>query len=597
MYKIIYEDNDVVLRFEKDLIDQETMSRFLGRISLQSMLKKGSASGAAARMRMKNRLGNFPTGFDLIRDPAMNKGTAFTIEEREALGLRGLLPPRVHTIDEQVERVLWNLRKKPTDLERYIFLTSLQDRNKTLFYRVLLDNIEDLMPIVYTPTVGLACLQYGHIFRRPRGIYLTIEDKGRVAEILGNWHRKDIRIIVVTDGERILGLGDLGADGMGIPVGKLALYTACGGIQPSLSLPVTIDVGTNNEVLLKDPLYIGCRHPRVRGEDYDDLIEEFVLAVQQLYPGAMIQFEDFANRNAFRLLQKYRDEVCCFNDDIQGTASVTVAGIFSALRITGGNLTDQKLLFLGAGEAGIGTGDLMVSAMVDAGLSLEEARRRCWFVDSKGLIVRSRADLIGHKLTYAHDHEFCTDFLAAVESLRPTAIIGVSGQSKRFNREVVEAMARINERPIIFSLSNPTSKTECTAEEAYTWTEGRAIFASGSPFDDVVVNGKRFRPGQGNNVYIFPGVGMGVMASWATSVTDEMFLVAARTLAAEVSETDLRVGRVYPPLPRIREVSQAIAVAVADLAYTKGLASRQRPEDLEGYIISLMYEPEYQPYV
>lgn len=597
MYKIIYDNNDVVIRFEKDLIDQETMSRFLGRISLQSMLKKGGTSGAAARARMKNRLSNFPTGSDLIRDPALNKGTAFTSEEREALGLRGLLPPRVHTIDEQVERVLWNLRKKPTDLERYIFLTSLQDRNKTLFYRVLLDNIEDLMPIVYTPTVGLACLQYGHIFRRPRGIYLTLEDKGRVAEILGNWHRKDIRIIVVTDGERILGLGDLGADGMGIPVGKLALYTACGGIQPSLTLPVTIDIGTNNEVLLKDPLYIGCRHPRVRGEEYDELIEEFVLAVQQLYPGAMIQFEDFANRNAFRLLQQYRDQVCCFNDDIQGTASVTVAGIFSALRITGGDLKDQKILFLGAGEAGIGTGDLLVSAMVDAGLPLEEARRRCWFVDSKGLIVKSRTDLTGHKLTYAHDHEYCADFLAAVESLRPTAIIGVSGQSKRFNREVIEAMARINERPIVFSLSNPTSKTECTAEEAYTWTEGRAIFASGSPFDDVIVNGKRFRPGQGNNVYIFPGVGMGVMASWATNVTDEMFLVAARTLAAEVSETDLRVGRVYPPLPRIREVSQAIAVAVADLAYTKGLASLQRPEDLESYITSLMYEPEYQPYV
>jgi len=597
MYKIIYENNDVVIRFEKDLIDQETMSRFLGRISLQSMLKKGGTSGAAARARMRNRLSNFPTGSDLIRDPALNKGTAFTTEEREALGLRGLLPPRVHTIDEQVERVLWNLRKKPTDLERYIFLTSLQDRNKTLFYRVLLDNIEDLMPIVYTPTVGLACLQYGHIFRRPRGIYLTLEDKGRVAEILGNWHRKDIRIIVVTDGERILGLGDLGADGMGIPVGKLALYTACGGIQPSLTLPVTIDIGTNNEVLLKDPLYIGCRHPRVRGEEYDELIEEFVLAVQQLYPGAMIQFEDFANRNAFRLLQQYRDQVCCFNDDIQGTASVTVAGIFSALRITGGDLKDQRILFLGAGEAGIGTGDLLVSAMVDAGLPLEEARRRCWFVDSKGLIVKSRSDLTGHKLTYAHDHEYCADFLAAVESLRPTAIIGVSGQSKRFNREVIEAMARINERPIVFSLSNPTSKTECTAEEAYTWTEGRAIFASGSPFDDVIVNGKRFRPGQGNNVYIFPGVGMGVMASWATNVTDEMFLVAARTLAAEVSETDLRVGRVYPPLPRIREVSQAIAVAVADLAYTKGLASLQRPEDLESYITSLMYEPEYQPYV
>ena len=597
MYKVVYENDQMVIRFEKDLVDDVTLSKFLGNISLQSMLKKSGSTDAANRLRAKNRLSSFPTGFDLLRDPALNKGTAFTEEEREALGLKGLLPPRVHTIDEQVERVLWNLRKKPTEIERYIFLTSLQDRNKTLFYRVLLDNIEDLMPIVYTPTVGLACLQYGHIFRRPRGIYITMNDKGRVAEVLGNWHRKDIRIIVVTDGERILGLGDLGADGMGIPVGKLALYTACGGIQPSLSLPVTIDVGTNNEVLLKDPLYIGCKHPRIRGEEYDELIEEFVIAVQQLYPGAMIQFEDFANRNAFRLLQKYRDQVCCFNDDIQGTASVTVAGIFSALRITGGDLKDQRILFLGAGEAGIGTGDLLVSALVDAGLTLEEARGRCWFVDSKGLIVRSRTDLTGHKLLYAHEHEFLPDFLSAVESLKPTAIIGVSGQAKKFSREVLEAMSRFNARPIVFSLSNPTSKCECTAEEAYTWTEGRAVFASGSPFAEVVLNGQRFKPGQGNNVYIFPGVGMGVMASWATSVTDEMFLVAARTLAAEVSETDLRVGRVYPPLPRIREVSQAIAVAVAELAYSRGLASRHRPDDLEGYIASLMYEPDYQPYV
>jgi len=597
MYKVIYENDQMVIRFDKDLVDDVTLSKFLGNISLQSMLKKSGTTEAAKKLRQKNRLSNFPTGFDLLRDPALNKGTAFTDEEREALGLRGLLPPRVHTIDEQVERVLWNLRKKPTEIERYIFLTSLQDRNKTLFYRVLLDNIEDLMPIVYTPTVGLACLQYGHIFRRPRGIYITMNDRGRVAEVLGNWHRKDIRIIVVTDGERILGLGDLGADGMGIPVGKLALYTACGGIQPSLSLPVTIDVGTDNEVLLKDPLYIGCKHPRIRGEDYDELIEEFVIAVQQLYPGAMIQFEDFANRNAFRLLQKYRDQVCCFNDDIQGTASVTVAGIFSALRITGGDLKDHRILFLGAGEAGIGTGDLLVAALVDAGLSLEEARRRCWFVDSKGLVVKSRTDLTGHKLIYAHDHPFIPDFLSAVESLKPTAIVGVSGQAKKFTREVLEAMARINERPIVFSLSNPTSKCECTAEEAYTWTEGRAVFASGSPFDEVKVHGRKYKPGQGNNVYIFPGVGMGVMASWATTVTDEMFLVAAKTLAAEVSETDLRVGRVYPPLPRIREVSQAIAVAVADLAYSRGLASRQRPEDLEGYIASLMYEPDYQPYV
>lgn len=596
MYKISYENGDMTIRFNKDLVDEETLSKFLGHISFKSLLKKSSTKDLA-KMRSKSRLSNFPTGFALIRDPALNKGTAFSEEEREQLGLSGLLPPRIHSLDEQVERVLWNLRKRTTDMDRYIFLTSLQDRNKTLFYRVLVDNIEELMPIVYTPTVGLACLQYGHIFRRPRGIYITPKDKGRISGLLGNWHRKDIRIIVVTDGERILGLGDLGADGMGIPVGKLALYTACGGIHPSLSLPVTIDVGTNNQVLIKDPLYIGLKHPRIRGEEYEELVEEFVMAVQEVFPGCMIQFEDFANKNAFDLLRKYRDTVCCFNDDIQGTASVTVSGIFSALRITGGELKEQRILFLGAGEAGIGTGDLAVAAMVEEGLSLEEARKHCWFVDSKGLVVKSRTDLTGHKLDYAHDHEFIADFLTAVQVLRPTAIIGVSGQAGRFTKEVLEAMAAINERPIVFSLSNPTSKTECTAEQAYNWTDGRAIFASGSPFPEVTYKGKKFISGQGNNVYIFPGIGMGVMASWATQVTNEMFLTAARILANEVSETDLRVGRVYPPLPRIRDVSKEIAVAIADLAYSNNLASRPRPENLQEYIESLMYEPEYQSYI
>ncbi|MGE4560209.1 MAG: NAD-dependent malic enzyme, partial [Desulfobulbus sp.] len=465
------------------------------------------------------------------------------------------------------------------------------------FYRVLLDNIEELMPIVYTPTVGQACLQFGHIFRRPRGIYITARDKGRVAELLGNWPFNDIRVIVVTDGERILGLGDLGADGMGIPVGKLALYSVCAGIHPSLSLPVTLDLGTDNARLLNDPLYIGLQHPRIRGELYDELVEEFILAVQQVFPGCMIQFEDFANRNAFRLLQQYRDQVCCFNDDIQGTAAITVAGIFSALRITGGDLKNQRFLFLGAGEAGLGTGGLLVSALIEEGLSEEEARRCCWYVDSKGLIVKDRADLSGHKKLYAHDHPQITDFQTAVETLKPNVIIGVSGQAKRFTPEILEMMAKINERPIIFSLSNPTSKSECTAEEAYTWTEGRAIFASGSPFAPVQIHGQTLYPSQGNNVYIFPGVGLGVMASGSTRVTDEMFLVAARMVAREVSEADLEYGRIYPPLPRIREVSLAVAVAVAEVAYTEGLASRPRPDDLTKYISSLMFEPEYQSYI
>jgi malate dehydrogenase (oxaloacetate-decarboxylating)(NADP+) len=597
MYKIDFDGEEMVIRFVKDLVDSEALSKFLGHINSQSILRKSRLSDSSRRMQMRERLNNIPTGLALLRDPALNKGTSFSDEEREALGLKGLLPPRHYTIDEQVNRVIWNLRKKSTDLERYIFLTSLQDRNKTLFYRVLLDNIEELMPIVYTPTVGEACLEYGQIFRRPRGIFITAKDKGQVADLLRNWPYKDVRIIVVTDGERILGLGDLGADGMGIPVGKLALYSACGGIPPSLSLPITIDVGTENQDLIKDPLYIGLRQPRLRGEAFDELIEEFVVAVQQVYPGAMIQFEDFGNADAFRLLEKYRDEVCCFNDDIQGTASVTLAGLYSAMRITGGQLKDQKFLLLGAGEAGIGTGNLIVSALIDEGLSEQEAREHCWYVDSKGLVVRDRSDLKGHKLLYAHDHPQVSTFLEAVKRLRPTAIIGVSGQPKMFSQHVLEAMAKYNERPIVFSLSNPTSKTECTAEEAYTWTDGRAIFASGSPFAPVVYKGKKLVPAQGNNVYIFPGVGLGVMASWASHVTDEMFLVAARTLADEVSETDLKIGRIFPPLPRIREVSKAIAVAVADMAYRTRLANNPHPEDLSAYIDSLIYEPEYQDYV
>jgi malate dehydrogenase (oxaloacetate-decarboxylating)(NADP+) len=597
MYKVYFEGDEMVIRFAKDLVESEALSKFLGHINSQSILQRSGQSSAVQRMRLQNRMSNFPTGVALLRDPALNKGTAFTSEEREALGLQGLLPPRIYNIDEQVQRILWNLRKKPTDLERYIFLTSLQDRNKTLFYRVLLDNIEELMPIVYTPTVGLACQEYGHIFRRPRGIFITANDKGHVADLLRNWPYKDIRIIVVTDGERILGLGDLGADGMGIPVGKLALYSACGGIAPSISLPITIDVGTENEELLNDPLYIGLRNRRIRGEAFDELIEEFVIAVQQVFPGAMIQFEDFGNINAFRLLEKYRDEVCCFNDDIQGTAAVTLAGLYSSVRITGGKLKDQKFLLLGAGEAGIGTGNLIVSAMVDEGLSEEQARQRCWYVDSKGLVVKDRTDLIGHKRLFAHDHPMVPTFQEAVSILKPTAIIGVSGQSRMFTKDVLTAMAANNDRPIVFSLSNPTSKTECTAEEAYTWTNGKAIFASGSPFEQVVFKGKRLVPAQGNNVYIFPGIGLGVVASWARHVTDEMFLVAARTLAREVSETDLKIGRIYPPLPRIREVSVAIAIEVAEVAYRSGLATKPRPEDLPGYINTLIYEPEYESYV
>ena len=597
MYKVTYEDGEIVIRLDRNLVESETLARFLGQINLQSILKKSSLKEASERMMVQNRIRDFPKGFALLRDPALNKGTAFTLEEREALGLKGFLPPRVHTMEEQVHRVLGNLRRKPNDLEKYIYLTSLQDRNKTLFYRILLDNIEEMMPLVYTPTVGQACIEYGSIFRRPRGIFITAEDKGGIADILRNWPYKDIRIIVVTDGERILGLGDLGADGMGIPVGKLALYSACAGIHPSASLPVTIDVGTNNEKLLNDPLYIGLRQRRLRGDAYDELIEEFIVAVQEVFPGAVIQFEDFANKNAFRILQEYRDQICCFNDDIQGTAAVTLAGLYSALRITNGKLKDQKLLFLGAGEAGIGGADLAVSAMVEEGLTVEEARNRCWFLDSKGLVVKSRTDLNVPKRSYAHEHKFLPDLLSAVGALKPTAVIGLSGQARMFTQPVLEAMAKFNERPIVFALSNPTSNSECTAEEAYQWTNGRCVFASGSPFAPVTVQGQTFFPAQGNNVYIFPGVGLGVIACWARHVTNDMFLVAAKTLAKQVSQNDLDKGSIFPPLSKIRQVSAEIARVVAEVAYEQGLATSPKPADLVEHIGSLMYQPEYLNYV
>jgi malate dehydrogenase (oxaloacetate-decarboxylating)(NADP+) len=490
-----------------------------------------------------------------------------------------------------------NFHKKPTDLEKYIYLMSLQDRNETLFYRVVIEKIEETMPIVYTPTVGRACQEYGHILRRPRGIFISTKERGRVIDVLRNWPNKDVRIIVVTDGERILGLGDLGANGMGIPVGKLCLYTACAGIHPGLCLPVTIDVGTNNEELLNDVLYVGLRQRRLRGEPYDDLVEEFITAVQELYPSALIQFEDFATQNALRLLNKYRGQVCTFNDDIQGTGVVGLAGLYSALRITGGKLRDQKILFLGAGEAGMGIGGMVSSALVAEGLSEEEARNRCWFVDSKGLVVKSRSDLVEYKLPYAHDYEYLKDFLSAVKSLKPTVIIGASGQSKAFTQSVLEAMAVCNQRPIVFAMSNPTSKAECTAEEAYTWTEGRVIFASGSPFAPVTFKGKTYVPGQANNAYAFPGIGLGIIACEAMSVTDEMFSVAARALADEVSEADLAQGRIYPARTKIREASVAIATAVAEVAYNQGIARKPKPDDLSTYIKSQMYEPKYRRYV
>ena len=539
----------------------------------------------------------FPRGVALLRDPTLNKGTAFTGAERDALGLRGLLPPHVHSQDEQAERVLENFRRKSSDLEKFIDLAALHDRNEALFFRIVVDHPDEMLPIIYTPTVGLACQQFGHIFQRPRGLFISVNDRGRVENILRNWPYRDVAIIVVSDGERILGLGDLGANGMGIPVGKLGLYTACAGVHPNQCLPIILDMGTNNETLLRDPLYIGLQQKRARGAAYDALVEEFIVATQAVFPGVVVQFEDFANQNAFRLLERYRDRICTFNDDIQGTAAVVLTGILSALRVTGGKLAGQRLLFLGAGEAATGIADLVVSALVAQGIAEAKARQCCWLVDSHGLVVKSRSDLAAQKRPYAHEHAGVGAFPEAVRALKPSAIIGVAAVGGTFTREVLEDMARINPRPIVFALSNPTSKSECTAEEAYRWTGGKALFACGSPFDPVTLAGSTFVPRQGNNSYIFPGVGLGAIASHTRRVTDEMFLAAAHSLAAQVSEADLAQGSLYPALARIREVSAGIAAAVATIAYERGLAGKARPADVHADVRSQMYDPHYESYV
>lgn len=539
-----------------------------------------------------------PRGVALLNNSLLNKGTSYTERERDALGLRGLLPPRVFTIEQQVARAVGNFRRKTNDLEKYIFLTTLQARNETLFYRVLLENLEEMMPVIYTPTVGQACLEFGSIFRRPRGLWVSILDRGRIREVLRHWPMNDVRLIVVTDGERILGLGDLGALGMGIPIGKLSLYTACAGVHPSYCLPITLDVGTDNEKVLADPMYIGLRQRRVRGPAYDEFLDEFVAAVQDVFPAGLLQFEDFGNHNAFSLLARYRDRACTFNDDIQGTASVALGGLLAALRITGGSLGEQRLLFYGAGEAGLGIADLFVRAAMREGVGEAEARRQCWFVDSKGLIVRSRLEsLVAQKRPYAHEGEFVPDLAAAVRALRPTALIGVAGAGRAFTAEILGEMSRLNERPMIFALSNPTSKAECTAEEAYGATAGRAIFASGSPFGPVDYGGRTLMPGQGNNVYIFPGIGLGVLASQSGRVTEDMFLAAARVVAEQTTPEELDSGRVYPSLRRIRDVSVRIAEAVAGLAFDAGLAGIPRHLDIADLVARCVFVPEYHDYV
>jgi malate dehydrogenase (oxaloacetate-decarboxylating)(NADP+) len=532
-------------------------------------------------------------GYALLHNPRLNKGTAFTDAERHAYGMEGLLPPVSATLEFQVARIHAELANLDSDLQKYLLLSDLQARNETLYYGVLMSDPASFMPIVYTPTVGEACQKFDHIFRAPRGMYLPINARGRLREILSNWPEKDVRFIVVTDGERILGLGDLGAGGMGIPIGKLALYTACAGVPPQYCLPVTLDVGTNKQELLDDPLYLGLRQNRVRGEDYKAFIDEFVEAVQALYPKCCIQWEDFANMNAVPILARYRNEVCTYNDDIQGTAAVALAGIFGALRISGQKLTEQRFLFLGGGSAATGIAELISQAMARDGMDITAARSRNALFDINGLMVRSRTDLADFQEPFAQEHAPISSFVEAVKALRPTGIIGVSTVPKLFNQQVIEAMAAINDRPIIFPYSNPTSRSECTAEEAYRWSHGRAIFASGSPFPPVEVEGKTFVPGQGNNVYVFPAIGMAVFATEATRVTDEIFIVAAHAVAEQVTDQSLASGLIYPPQSQILQASLHVATRVAEYIFDKNLARVPRPRDIGSLIRARAYRPVY----
>jgi malate dehydrogenase (oxaloacetate-decarboxylating)(NADP+) len=531
-------------------------------------------------------------GVDLLHDSAYNKSTAFTRAEREEYGLRGLLPYISSNQQLQIKRIMGNLRRKEFDIERYIFLSALQERNERLFYQTALQHIDEITPLIYTPTVGQACKEFSHIYRHARGFFITPEEKGQMAKYLDNWPHQNVRIVVVTDGQRILGLGDLGCNGMGIPIGKLALYTTCAGIPPDQCLPVMLDVGTNNQELLNDPLYIGYPHKRLEGEAYFEMVDEFVNTIQEKYPDALIQFEDFQTENAYKLLYEYQDKVLCFNDDIQGTAAVALSGILNCSRVTGKPYKDLTIMFLGAGSAATGIGDLMVRAFMEDGLSESEAVGRLWYLDGKGLVVSGRKDLAEHKRRFAHDYEHL-QFMEALERIKPNVLIGATGQGGSFTQEVIEKMASYHKRPIIFALSNPTDRAECTAAQAYEWSEGRAVFASGSPFKPVEYNGKTIKPGQGNNVYIFPGVGLGAIISKAARITDDVFLVAARSLAATVTDEDIEQGSVYPPFRNIRRISVEIATAVAEHIYAEGWARAERPADLRQTIIDSMYDPSY----
>ncbi|MFK8026552.1 MAG: NAD-dependent malic enzyme [Gammaproteobacteria bacterium] len=536
---------------------------------------------------------DFPTGFKVLNSASLNKGTAFTTEERDKYKLHGLLPPTINSPEAQLDRALQNMRRKYYDIERYVFLKSLQGRNERLFYQLVMNNIEEVMPLIYTPTVGQACKEFGRLFRRPRGMYLSLHEKGRIKQVMENWPYKDIRVIVVTDGERILGLGDLGANGMGISIGKLALYVACAGIHPSQCLPVMLDVGTNNEEYLNDDLYLGIHQKRSTGDEYYDFVDEFIQVSRQLYPNVLIQFEDFLTPRAYSLMNKYKHKTLCFNDDIQGTAGVALAGVYASTRISKVSFSDLRILFLGAGSAATGIADLICYALQKEGLTELQARQRLWFIDRAGLLVNGRDNISEHNLPYLQNQAE-QSFSEAIENFKPHVLIGATGSPGSFSQEIIEQMSRINARPAIFALSNPTSHAECTAEQAYQWSNGNAIFSSGSPFDMVEYKEKTLKPGQGNNAYIFPGIGLGVVACQAKLIDDDMFLVAARELAAQVSESDLSSGALYPPLNNIREISSNIAEAVINYAYDNDLATLQpKPDNIKKFLSDYMYDPTY----
>jgi malate dehydrogenase (oxaloacetate-decarboxylating) len=546
------------------------------------------------------------SGYELLADPQLNKGTAFSEAERDAFDLHGLLPPNVLTLHEQVSRRIQALRGFETDLERYAFLRELQDANETLFYALLVGNLEELLPIVYTPTVGAGCQQFSHLFRKPRGLFLSIPHKDRIEKILSQPRFDKVEAIVVTDGERILGLGDQGAGGMGIPIGKLSLYIGCGGLHPATTLPILLDVGTDNQDCLADPLYIGWRHERVRGQEYDDFIEAFVSAVAKRWPNVLLQWEDFAKNNATRMLERYRDRLCTFNDDVQGTAAVATGALLSAINVTGVPLTEQRIAVLGAGSAGCGIASLIRSAMHDAGLSDEEAGKRFFMVDRDGLLVEGMTGLASFQLPFlqAKDvtdgwklgHPDKTDLLDVVRNAKPTVLIGVSGQAGAFSEPVVRAMAEFNKRPVIFPLSNPTSREEATPEDIEAWTEGRALIGVGSPFPPITRDGQRFKVDQSNNSYIFPGVGLGALAVGASRISDGMFMAAAKALAGASPARDNPKHNLLPPVTALRDVAMTVALAVALQAHKEGLAKDVPIDQIEALIEAKMWTPTYLPY-